>query len=91
MNDYFVLESINLRLISLKKNMNLKTVIGLLKRTTGSTTTISQPKRNPRVGGSTITVHEQKYSFGALAYQFYYSGELNEIFPIRNKKFDWHE
>lgn len=50
----------------------------------------SQPKSNPRVGGSTITVHEQKYSFGALAYQFYYSGELNEIFPIRNKKFDWH-
>lgn len=51
----------------------------------------SQPKSNPRVGGSTITVHEQKYSFGALAYQFYYSGELNELFPIRNKKFDWHE
>lgn len=51
----------------------------------------SVPKSNPRVGGSTITVHENKYSFGALAYQFYYSGELYDLFPMRNKKFDWNE
>ena len=51
----------------------------------------SVPKSNPRVGGSTITVHENKYSFGALAYQFYYSGELYDLFPMRTKKFDWNE
>lgn len=51
----------------------------------------SVPKSNPRVGGSTITVHENKYSFGALAYQFYYSGEMYDIFPMRKNKFDWHE
>lgn len=49
----------------------------------------SKPKSNPRVGGSTILVHEKPYSFGALAFQFYYSGELFELFPFRNKKFDW--
>ena len=34
----------------------------------------SKPKKNPRVGGSTIKIYEQPYSFGAIAYQFYYSG-----------------
>lgn len=51
----------------------------------------SKPKSNPRVGGSTIKIHETPYSFGAIAYQFYYSGELFELFPFEKKKFDWNE
>ena len=51
----------------------------------------SQPKKNPQVGGSTITIYEKPYSFGAIAYQFYYSGELYDIFPFEKKKFDWSE
>lgn len=42
----------------------------------------SQPKANPRVGGSSITIKGQTYTFGVIAYQFYYSGELAEIFPV---------
>lgn len=49
----------------------------------------SHPKKNPRVGGSTIKIHEVPYSFGAIGYQFYYSGELYEIFPFEKTKFDW--
>jgi coenzyme F420-reducing hydrogenase delta subunit len=51
----------------------------------------SKPKSNPRVGGSTIKIYEKPYSFGAIAYQFYYSGELFDIFPFEKKKFDWNE
>lgn len=51
----------------------------------------SKPKRNPRVGGSTIKIHEKPYSFGAIAYQFYYSGELYDMFPFKPVKFDWNE
>lgn len=49
----------------------------------------SHPKPNPRVGGSTIRIHEKPYTFGAIGYQFYYSGELFELFPFEKKKFDW--
>lgn len=51
----------------------------------------SIPKKNPRVGGSTIKIYEKPYSFGAIAYQFYYSGELYDIFPFKSKKFDWNQ
>ncbi len=51
----------------------------------------SVPKSNPRVGGSTIKVHTQEYSFGALAYQFYYSGEMHELFPMKATKFDCYD
>jgi len=51
----------------------------------------SVPKSNPRVGGSTIKVNEKEYSFGALAYQFYYSGELHELFPLKATKFDCYD
>lgn len=51
----------------------------------------SKPKSNPRVGGSTIKIYEKPYSFGAIAYQFYYSGELFDLFPFEKKKFDWNE
>lgn len=51
----------------------------------------SVPKSHPRVGGSTIQIHEKPYSFGAVAYQFYYSGELYDLFPFEKKKFDWDD
>ena len=49
----------------------------------------SVPKSNPRVGGSTIKIKDKGYTFGAVAYQFYYSGELFDLFPFEEKKFDW--
>ncbi|MES2587707.1 MAG: hypothetical protein V4622_01930 [Bacteroidota bacterium] len=49
----------------------------------------SVPKSNPKVGGSTIVIKEKPYTFGMIAYQFYYSGELFDLFPIQSKKFDW--
>ncbi len=42
----------------------------------------SVPKENPVVGGSTIEIDGEKYFFGSLAYEFYYSGELSEEFPF---------
>ena len=51
----------------------------------------SKPKSNPKVGGSTIKIYEKPYTFGAIAFQFYYSGELFELFHIQTKKFDWDE
>ena len=49
----------------------------------------SEPKSNPRVGGSTIKIYDKPYSFGAIAYQFYYSGDLYDVFPFEKKRFDW--
>ncbi len=46
----------------------------------------SVPKANPSVGGSTIVVNEKNYTFGALAYEFYYSGELLDLFPYNTIK-----
>lgn len=43
----------------------------------------SKPKENPAVGGSTINIGKEKYFFGSLAYEFYYSGELAEEFPFK--------
>ena len=44
--------------------------------------TKSIPKANPEVGGSIITINNIDYTFGGLAYQFYYSGELSDVFPL---------
>lgn len=44
---------------------------------------VSKPKPNPSVGGSRIIVNEKVYTFGSLAYQFYYSGELTHLFPYK--------
>jgi hypothetical protein len=41
----------------------------------------SKPNPNPKVGGSHITIGSEDYSFGALSYEFYYSGEMLEDFP----------
>lgn len=38
--------------------------------------TKSKPKPDPQVGGAEIEIAGQEYSFGGLAYQFYYSNEL---------------
>lgn len=43
----------------------------------------SRPKANPQVGGSTITIGDIEYTFGGLAFEFYYSGELQDLFPIK--------
>jgi hypothetical protein len=40
----------------------------------------SIPKENPKVAGTSVTVGGETYTFGRLAYEFYYSGELIEIF-----------
>jgi hypothetical protein len=41
----------------------------------------SIPKPDPQSGGAPITVNGQQYTFGDLAHEFYYSGELVDIFP----------
>jgi hypothetical protein len=43
----------------------------------------SVPKENPEVGGSIITLGEKQYTFGGLAFDFYYSGELADEFPLQ--------
>ena len=40
----------------------------------------SVPKADPKVAGAEVTVGGETYTFGRLAYEFYYSGELIEIF-----------
>lgn len=42
----------------------------------------SHPKASPQVGGSTIDIKGVHYTFGSLAYEFYYSGILGNEFPI---------
>lgn len=43
----------------------------------------SNPNSQPQVGGSKITISNGRtYSFGRLAYEFYYSGQLSEQFPL---------
>lgn len=42
----------------------------------------SVPKDNPQAGGSVININNKDYTFGDVAYEFYYSGELSDIFPI---------
>lgn len=51
----------------------------------------SKPKKNPSVGGSEYEVGNSKYTFGSIAFEFYYSGELAEVFPYEKKRFDWSE
>ena len=47
----------------------------------------SKPKKNPEVGGSTFNVGDKEYTFGGLCYEFYYSGELSDLFPLTSKPF----
>jgi len=41
----------------------------------------SKPNSNPKSGGAEIDINGEKYSFGSLASEFYYSDELIELFP----------
>lgn len=47
----------------------------------------SKPKKNPAVGGSTFNVGDKEYTFGGLCYEFYYSGELMNLFPLTSQPF----
>ncbi len=47
----------------------------------------SVPKPNPVPGGSHITVGDHEYTFGAIGFDFYYSGELGTVFPFRRERF----
>ncbi len=49
---------------------------------------VSVPKPNPVVGGSRIVIRDKTYTFGSIAYEFYYSGELFDLFPFKDKKFE---
>lgn len=46
----------------------------------------SIPKANPQIGGAPITVNGTLYTFGDLAYEFYYSGELLQEFPYDQER-----
>ena len=51
----------------------------------------SKPNSNPQIGGAELQVGDSTYSFGRLASEFYYSGELLNEFPQSapdNKKID---
>ena len=47
----------------------------------------SVPKPNPVCGGSHIKIHGHTYTFGAIGFDFYYSGELVEDFPFWRQRF----
>lgn len=44
---------------------------------------VSIPKENPKVGGSRIWLNDVMYTFGSIAFDFYYSGELTDYFPYQ--------
>lgn len=47
----------------------------------------SEPKPDPRCGGSHISIDGRLYTFGAVGFDFYYSGELAAVFPFWPKRF----
>ena len=47
----------------------------------------SEPKPNPVPGGSHIKVGDREYTFGAIGFDFYYSGELASAFPFQRERF----
>ena len=51
----------------------------------------SKPKSNPEVGGSVFEVGNTEYTFGAVSFEFYYSGELQEVFPFKRARFDYKQ
>jgi hypothetical protein len=46
----------------------------------------SKPKKNPSAGGSNFKIRDKEYTFGGVAYDFYYSGEMLEEFPYAQVK-----
>ncbi|MBN9294392.1 MAG: hypothetical protein J0G96_10465 [Flavobacteriia bacterium] len=51
----------------------------------------SKPNPHPKVGGSVFKIHDAEYTFGSCAYEFYYSGEMADLFPYKKKMFDWRK
>lgn len=49
----------------------------------------SKPKKHPAVGGSVYKIHNVDYTFGSVAYEFFYSGEMSDVFPYKTKSFDY--
>ncbi len=47
---------------------------------------VSVPKENPQAGGSRIWLNKVMYTFGTIAFDFYYSGELIDYFPFQFQK-----
>ena len=47
----------------------------------------SAPKKDPQVGGSVFKINDVEYTFGSVAYEFYYSGEMSNLFPFHPDKF----
>ena len=47
----------------------------------------SVPKPDPVCGGSHIKIQDRVYTFGAIGFDFYYSGELAEDFPYWRQRF----
>jgi hypothetical protein len=45
----------------------------------------SKPSKHPKVGGSNFNVANREYTFGGLCYEFYYSGELMDLFPLTSE------
>ncbi|MBQ9474220.1 MAG: hypothetical protein IJU81_07410 [Bacteroidales bacterium] len=48
---------------------------------------VSKPKANPVCGGSRVVVDDVTYTFGALGFDFYYSGEMSDVFPYTGQIF----
>jgi hypothetical protein len=44
----------------------------------------SHPNADPHVGGATIVIASTTYTFGSLGYDFYYSGELEDVLPYNS-------
>ena len=47
----------------------------------------SHPHGAPRCGGSHIRVDGKLYTFGAIGFDFYYSGDLADVFPFWEERF----
>lgn len=47
----------------------------------------SKPHANPAAGGSTLNIGDHEYTFGRIGFDFYYSGELYDIFPYQRTHF----
>lgn len=47
----------------------------------------SVPKADPKAGGSHIEVGGRIYTFGGIGFDFYYSGELADVFPFQVERF----
>ena len=44
----------------------------------------SQPKPDPQCGGSHINIAGKVYTFGAIGFDFFFSGELSDEFPLHD-------